>query len=382
MATQVTAQSQKKKHNKEYKDQTECHTSVALQKSMAFEITLRDHEHESYQCALDFLKANEPETRLDVRLSPNSFRLLDEQAHALYGDAKYPRVQYSTVDSRVNTVPTALHSGSASGLQHLIIESLRDTLIRLNKWELCDDIFPMGDSEYSIVDDEGRNSIKTPDGGLMYINDEGNTALTLIIETGVAESYQQFKQDIKLWLNQFECHTAMIIFLTEDPSFRNPANESNNTCSATERGVFESAMRHSWRDSPFGPYCFRGHTWFGTMATATIEVVRKNPTTGKLRTKKTEVVIEGEMVAYGDTVDIGLTMGDVLPPNHLAAEDIRGEPVLLATRLLRKILASGVLDAATARFYRNSKGNEAVIIDLAGVCAAVEDFLAVVVVVG
>ncbi|KAK9357308.1 hypothetical protein V1504DRAFT_464998 [Lipomyces starkeyi] len=78
----------------------------------------------------------------------------------------------------------------------------------------------------------------------------------------------------------------MIIFLTENPSFRSPTNEGNNTCSVTERGLFESALDHTWSGSPFGPYCFKGHTRFGTMATATIEVLKKNPTTGRIKTKK------------------------------------------------------------------------------------------------
>ncbi|KAK9250430.1 hypothetical protein V1507DRAFT_467579 [Lipomyces tetrasporus] len=238
-----------KSQNKEYKDQAVCHTSVVLQTSMSLEMPLRHNEQASYQRALNFLMANEPEKRLDVCLSPKSFQFLDEQAHALYGDAKY------------------IH-------------------INLLRGELSDDVVLVGDSEYSIVDDQGRFSRKTPDGGLTYSDEEGKEALTIVIEAGFSESYQQLKRDVKLWLNQFECHTAMIIFSTENPSFRSPTNEGNNTCSVTERGLFESAMEHTQRVNSFGPYCFGGHTWFGTMATATIEVLKKNPTTGRIKSKK------------------------------------------------------------------------------------------------
>ncbi|KAJ8098128.1 hypothetical protein POJ06DRAFT_292774 [Lipomyces tetrasporus] len=342
-----------KSQNKEYKDQAVCHTSVVLQTSMSLEMPLRHNEQASYQRALNFLMANEPEKRLDVCLSPKSFQFLDEQAHALYGDAKYPRVQYSALDSRViiTTIPTALHSRSASGLQGLISRSVRDTLIRLNKGELSDDVVLVGDSEYSIVDDQGRFSRKTPDGGLTYSDEEGKEALTIVIEAGFSESYQQLKRDVKLWLNQFECHTAMIIFSTENPSFRSPTNEGNNTCSVTERGLFESAMEHTQRVNSFGPYCFGGHTWFGTMATATIEVLKKNPTTGRIKSKKQEVVRTGQMMVQGDSVDVGLTIGDAFPPNHVAIEDIREEPVLLATHLVRKFLVSGARRTAETRFF-------------------------------
>ncbi|KAK9343570.1 hypothetical protein V1522DRAFT_423946 [Lipomyces starkeyi] len=197
--------------------------------------------------------------------------------------------------------------------------------------------------------------VKEPEIGLMYssrrnplnsltsrhINDEGKDALTLIIEAGVSESYQQLKKDVKLWLNQLECPTAMIIFLTENPSFRSPTNEGNgnNTCSVTERGLFESAMANTSRVRPFGPYCFRGHAWFGTMATATIE----------------EVVLNGRMMEESDRLDLGLTIGDAFPLNHVAIEDIRAEPVLLATHLVQKILAAGARNTAKTRFYNSFK---------------------------
>ncbi|KAK9371558.1 uncharacterized protein V1513DRAFT_468337 [Lipomyces chichibuensis] len=323
-AVKVTAQSQ----NKEYKEQI--------------------------MRALNFLKVNEPETRLDISLSLKSFQLLDEQVHALYGDAKYPRLQYSAIDSRViiNTVPSALHSVSARGLEDLISLSVRDTLIRLNKGDLCNNVVLVGDSDCSIVDEQGRISRKTPDGGLQYMNDEGKNALTLIIEAGFSESYQQLKKDVKLWLNQFECHTAMIIFLTENPRFRSPTNEGNNACSVTERGLFEGAMANAWRVSPFGPYCFRGHAWFGTMATATIEVLKK-PTTGRIKAKKHEVVLNGQMMVEDDRLDLGLTIGDAFPPNCEEIEDIRAESVLLATNLVHKVLATGAHNTAKTRFYNS-----------------------------
>ncbi|ODQ71110.1 hypothetical protein LIPSTDRAFT_73722 [Lipomyces starkeyi NRRL Y-11557] len=46
-------------------------------------------ERQSYERALHFLKANIPEKRLDIHLSYESFRALEVQAQALYGNAKY-----------------------------------------------------------------------------------------------------------------------------------------------------------------------------------------------------------------------------------------------------------------------------------------------------
>ncbi|KAK9358046.1 hypothetical protein V1504DRAFT_462413 [Lipomyces starkeyi] len=60
-------------------------------------------------------------------------------------------------------------------------------------------------------------------------------------------------------------------------------------------------------------------------------------------------------MVQGDSVDLGLTIGDAFPINHVAMEDIRAEPVLLATHLVRKILATGAHKTAKARFYKSFK---------------------------
>ncbi|KAK9495751.1 hypothetical protein V1508DRAFT_394499 [Lipomyces doorenjongii] len=124
---------------------------------------------------MDFLTANEPERWLDIHLSYQSFRYLEEEARALYGDAKYPRVEYSAIDLRVtiHTIPTALHSASAVGLDHSISNSVRDILRRHDKEHLGNRILPVGESTHSSVDEQG---------------------------VGISEGYQQLKADVELWL--------------------------------------------------------------------------------------------------------------------------------------------------------------------------------------
>ncbi|KAK9242536.1 hypothetical protein V1506DRAFT_562809 [Lipomyces tetrasporus] len=79
---------------------------------------------------------NEPEKRLDVRISTK------RAGSCTLWRREISRLQYSAIDSKVimNTIPTALHGLSVFGLQHLISRSVRDTLIRPNKGELCDDV--------------------------------------------------------------------------------------------------------------------------------------------------------------------------------------------------------------------------------------------------
>ncbi|KAJ8097075.1 hypothetical protein POJ06DRAFT_39283 [Lipomyces tetrasporus] len=66
-------------------------------------------EQLSYQRASNFLMDNEPEKRLDVRISPK------RAGSCTLWRREISRLQYSAIDSKVimNTVPTALHGLSA-----------------------------------------------------------------------------------------------------------------------------------------------------------------------------------------------------------------------------------------------------------------------------
>ncbi|KAK9366163.1 hypothetical protein V1509DRAFT_611850 [Lipomyces kononenkoae] len=162
---------------------------------------LHNEEH-CYQRALDFLKTNEPEIRLDVQLSPNSDGLRSRcTRYMAMPDILEFNIRLLIAGSLSNTVPTALHSTSS------IAKSVHQTLGRVNKGALCKHIIPRGDSEYSITDDEGSTSTKTPDGELNYLSDEGSSVLTFVIEVGLSEAYDQLRRDIKLWLSC--CHASL-----------------------------------------------------------------------------------------------------------------------------------------------------------------------------
>ncbi|KAK9317060.1 hypothetical protein V1524DRAFT_424290 [Lipomyces starkeyi] len=268
-----------------------------------------DDEEASYECALNFLTDNEPERRFDIRLSYRSFQALEEQAHTLYGDAKYPRVEYDGSGSRVTiyTAPSSLHAGSSEGLQLGIMYSVRDELIRLNKQHLLSHILPVGAATYESVDEQRRRSIKTPDGGLKYYSD-GRTLLTVIIEVGVSEGYRELQADIMLWMNEFHCRTAILLWNKERPRFRFPRNRG--VYSVDERPLFSEAMQQVAGVSPFGPYRYRDKSWFGTLDTAFIEVYERDSHTGNVTTTTCPIVQNGQMVVQGGSVDIGLTLGD------------------------------------------------------------------------
>ncbi|KAJ8097174.1 hypothetical protein POJ06DRAFT_286608 [Lipomyces tetrasporus] len=339
---------------KTYKGQIQSQTgavaTLRLQNSISLEMATYDDERLSYQRAMDFLTANEPERRLDVHLSYRSFRYLEEKARALYGDAKYPRVEYSAIDSRViiHTIPTALHSASAVGLNDCIRDSVRDILRRHDKVHLGNRIMSVGESTYSSVDEQGVRSTKTPDAGLKYDNGQHKNLL-LIIEAGVSEGYQQLKADIELWLKKFECQIGILLWLKETPRFRFPADEVGNPGSATERALFENAMWQVRRSRPFGPYRFNGHAWFGTLDTALIEVFKTDVHSNKISSEQYVVVEDGAVTVEGNSLDIGLIMGDVFPFDEELSADEKTEPICLATDTLLPIIESAAQDTAIKR---------------------------------
>ncbi|KAK9482609.1 hypothetical protein V1527DRAFT_499027 [Lipomyces starkeyi] len=125
-------------------------------------MAIGDNAQVSYQRALKFLTANEPEMRLDIRLSVN--------------------------------------------LHQAIIFAVYNVLVQHQKQAVFECISAVGESTYSSVNKQGRRSTKTPDAGPIYYYDEGR-ALTIIEEVGVSEWYPQLNADIMLWMNEFHRRT-------------------------------------------------------------------------------------------------------------------------------------------------------------------------------
>ncbi|KAJ8097088.1 hypothetical protein POJ06DRAFT_262477 [Lipomyces tetrasporus] len=310
-----------------------------------------DDEEASYQRALNFLKDNEPERRLDIRLSYQSFRALEAQAHARYGDAKYPRVEYSGPDSRVTiyTVPTELHGTSATALQTAISYSVRDGLLRRNKQELLRRIIPIGESTISSLDDLGQGSTKTPDGGIRYIDSStGRRELTLIIETGVSERYQQLRADINVWLSDIHCRTAILLWFKESPSFTNPTDV--NSYSVNDRPAFDHAVQQALRDHPLGPYRYRDHDWCGTVAEAFIEIFKSDASNEV--PARYPIAENGLIVVEGQSLDIGLILGDLFPLDDEAVGNARTERIRLDMGFVQSALLSATSGTAETRFNR------------------------------
>ncbi|KAK9481562.1 hypothetical protein V1527DRAFT_516503 [Lipomyces starkeyi] len=101
------------------------------------------------------------------------------------------------------------------------------------------------------------------------------------MEAGVSEGYTQLKADM-LWMNEFRCRTAILLYNKESPKFRFPENA--DVYSINERPAFVEAPNQVVRTSPFGPHSCREHTWFRTLDTAVLEVSQRDQNTGTVNT--------------------------------------------------------------------------------------------------
>ncbi|KAK9237065.1 hypothetical protein V1525DRAFT_377924 [Lipomyces kononenkoae] len=339
--------------NKECKVMTSASNTVVRPKVVpcrALEMAPDEPEQATYGRAWQFLRANEPGRRLDVHLSYTSFRSLEEQAQVLYGDAKYPRVEYSGTDCRVTiyTIPTALHGRSAAALEDCIRDSVRDILIQHNKRELVKYVQAVGESTYEFTDDQGRPSTKTPDGGIVYCR-FARSELVIIIEVGVSEAYLQLKADIELWLNSSQSPNGILLWLSEKPRFSFPSADSRSAYSATQH-MLTSSMEQARRDAPFGPYLHSGHSWFGTLEAASLEVYQRDLRTNIITWRKYPLLEGGSVLIRDESIDVGLTISDIFSPDERAVDDIRLEPVRLDTGVLMEVLSAAAKDTAVDRF--------------------------------
>ncbi|KAK9236910.1 hypothetical protein V1525DRAFT_426662 [Lipomyces kononenkoae] len=296
-------------------------------------------EDRAYHRAREFLIRNEPEQRLDTRLSKNCFRALEDMVHKLYGEeAGYPRVEYSPRDSTVTiiTAQSGLHAMAAVGLQRSIEDGLRTEVTNYGRGNLFSRFIPIQDMLLNERDDQSNLAVKKPDGGLLYEKD-GVQTIVAVIEIGVSESFARLKTDLRRWMDEFHCHTGI----------QGKAKVPVSRYSANDAVPFNDAVTEARLHQPFGPYHYNGHDWFGTLDTAFIEIYRRGQTGPP---QKTKVIENGQMLLQGHSSNVGLTVADLFPHDE---EDIQGIEKLLirfdAARV-QNLLASGACRTAVTRF--------------------------------
>ncbi|KAK9235214.1 hypothetical protein V1525DRAFT_427991 [Lipomyces kononenkoae] len=301
-------------------------------------------EDKAYQKAREFLIRNEPERRLDLRLSFKCFRALQELSHTAKkpGTAcltmhTYPRVEYSSKDSTVTiiTAQSGLHGMAAEALQRCIEDGLRTELTKYANDVLLNEL-----------DDQSNLSVKKPDGGLLYVKN-GVQTIIAVVEVGVSESFARLKVDMRRWMDEFHCQTGILFSLKERPKFRYPAHAAMTRYSVNDPVPFRNAMTQYALNQPFGPYRYNGHDWFGAIGTAFIEIYRQDQVGPPQRTN---VIENRQMLLQGNDNVVGLTVADLFPPGEEDIQGIEQVLVLFDAARVQNSLATGACRTAMTRF--------------------------------
>ncbi|KAK9360839.1 hypothetical protein V1504DRAFT_440070 [Lipomyces starkeyi] len=315
-------------------------------------MTLNSHSRDiDYQRALDFLAANEPEQSLRIKLPFDKFEALESYASKWRQEVtniiilfnsptkltgRYPYVDYcpTTSTAIIYTAPTPLHGQISSQLQHLIQRSVEKVLMRQNRPQLARKLQASGESSARpIFGGYSRKISKTPDGGLVYVVNNKDV-LTV-----------KLQKDVTLWLDGMHCNTAILVCLQEQPNFKYlPKNEHRFTLESYE--VFQEVMAKTSAETPFGPYIYDDHTWFGQLARSFAEVSKRSED-GTIQSQTYWLIREGKFVIQ---VDFGLTIGDVIPAEEAAADDIRSMATIFSTEDIKELLISGARRTASVRF--------------------------------
>ncbi|KAK9390165.1 hypothetical protein V1515DRAFT_529827, partial [Lipomyces mesembrius] len=170
---------------------------------------------------------------------------------------------------------------------------------------------------------------KTPDGGLIY-SFKNRDVLALVIETGLTEDYHKLQNDIRLWLTGMHCRTGILICLQEEPEFRSPRKRGSYTLEIVED--FHRVMVETSNETPFGPYIYNSHTWFGKLAAVFVEVHRRVDADGE----NCWLVRSGTSVIHDKQLDFGLTLGDLFPDDDADAADVRSVVIKLSTEDIKE----------------------------------------------
>ncbi|KAK9489273.1 hypothetical protein V1508DRAFT_445674 [Lipomyces doorenjongii] len=308
-------------------------------------------EEDLFQHALDFLADNEPEQCLRAQLPLDKYEELQRHAESLYGEKKYPYVDYCSNTSTViiYTAPSPLHGMFSASLQSELYRVARNELIRLNKPELARKLKAFGESsDRPIFGGYNSRISKVPDGGLIYRLDHENV-LTVVIETGLSETYEKLQNDAKLWLDGSHCQMAIIVCLAEQPKFKYPKKSTYNASLAIYDD-FRNTMACTSTKNPFGPYMCNGHAWFGKLDEAFAVVYKRDEDERTTKSEPYWLVRDGIFLVEDDTLDTGVTLGDIIPRDEAADADIRTEPVKFDTQDIRELLLAGAMQTAYVRF--------------------------------
>ncbi|KAK9318809.1 hypothetical protein V1517DRAFT_355524 [Lipomyces orientalis] len=291
-----------------------------------------------YDIALNLLKKNPPENRLDISLSFSQYLKLEEDwsniksATGISEDQRYPYLSYNSLIhiATVVTVPRDLHEVAASELRREIMNSI-EAYLSIHKPDAVGTIVDSGSVKEKIPYGAYAQSSKQSDGVFKYHSIDFGLSIMVAIEVGSSETYAALCHDKDMWLDGHHVKVCILVCFNESPRFETPLIEKMIL-------VANKSMR-----SRYGPISYRNHNWLGTLKEGFIEVWRVNSS------------VRYPLIESGKKYDtlptnIGLRIRDFYPNEAWNAADIPDGEIPINGTMFMKHIRTAIIATAVGRF--------------------------------
>ncbi|KAK9324739.1 hypothetical protein V1517DRAFT_365922 [Lipomyces orientalis] len=194
-----------------------------------------------YDMALNLLKNNPPENRLDIPLSYSQYLKLEE----CWSNIKSVRGISEDQSDCGDEV-------AASELRREIMNGV-DAYLSIHKPEPIGTIMDSGSTKEKIYEGAYIHSQSTA------VKDFAR-AIMVVIEVASSETYAALCRDKNMWLDGHHVKVCILIYFKESPRFRNPSSHTQNM------------NPHERLRSRYGPISYRNHNWLEVLKEGFIEV--------------------------------------------------------------------------------------------------------------
>ncbi|KAK9251062.1 hypothetical protein V1507DRAFT_506220 [Lipomyces tetrasporus] len=284
--------------------------------------------------ALNLLKSNAPEQRLDIQMSYSQYLKLEESWSKIKSDTcsedkSHPRLSYNSVTETVTvvTVPRNLHEVAASELRRQIMNGIEEHLSHHSP-ESLDRIVDAGSSDVRGSGGGYEHSVKQADGLFQYVGPGAGPA-TVAFEVGFSQNYDSLLNNKDMWIRGCRAKACVLICLNESPRFRNPTEPSLATVPLD--GSYFAQIR------------YRDHVWAGGVTEAFIEVWRADG-------HEKFPLIEDRRPHHNLTTTLGLHVSDFFVDDAWQALGIEDLDIPFDGTLYLALLLSGMVKLTEGRF--------------------------------
>ncbi|KAK9234945.1 hypothetical protein V1525DRAFT_24291 [Lipomyces kononenkoae] len=309
----------------------------------------------NYSRALNLLKSNPPEQRLDLQLPRAKYLQLENAFFKLYPESlelRYPSLSYNSFTETVTvvTAPANIHESAASAISSVIEADAKQYLSTYSR-ELASSILGYGSTTTTDFSDAFEGSRKQPDGGVRYKSVDGNQ-ITVVVELGFSENYASLCRSKDTWIDGHGINVFILVCLTETPRFKNPTTvyddirDVDDATDEMETSINET-LRLNLSNNRHALFLYRGHKWAGEMREAFIEIWRAG----------SSVSSRFYLIQNGHTCDelpttLGIRTSDLVPDHVWRALNIPDRVIPFDASLYVATLAKAMCATAVDRFER------------------------------